>query len=412
MKILVVSNFYPPRFHGGYELGCQQIVDALIARGHTVEVLTSKLLPGQACQASHVHRELEIREDWRSDKNLLFKSFALEIRNQRAIVRAIRKYKPELVYFWNIAQIGLSGIYATHGVGVRSAFFVSDHWMSGFGKTELLYEVVNYRGNWRRRILESFLLRTGFKLLRSFQPIGPPGPDLIQYCSEFLRSKADRLDASTRTEVVHWGVSSEKSLAAEARWPVKRFLYTGRLTEEKGVKTAIDAFVIASRQGLPSGSVFTLCGAASNASFEESLIQLAQGSENGCQVVFKGKLSRDQVLQEYRNNDIFLFPSEWDEPFSIALLEAFSAGLAVVGTDTGGTPEILSDQVNGLVYQKGNSQQMAQAIQRIATDKDLYHSLRSRAVQDINEQFSLSGMVDRIEAQLTQIVGMPARVDK
>jgi glycogen(starch) synthase len=412
MKLIVVSNYYPPRFHGGYELGCQQIVDELRARGHCVEVLTSKLQGGEDRNQSHVHRKLEIREDWSSHKNFLLRSFGLEIRNQRAILQAIRKYRPDLVYFWNTAQIGLSGIYATQGAGVPTAFFVSDHWMSGFGKKELLYEVINYQGTWRRRILERFLLKTGFKLFRAYQPIGSPSPDLIQYCSEFLRSKADQLDSRTQTQVVHWGVSPEKQIGRAENWPVKRFLYTGRLTSEKGVKTAIEAFVIASKQGLPRGSVFTLCGAASNSDFQQSLLDLAQGCQNGCQVVFKGKLSREEVLEEYRNNDVFLFPSEWDEPFSIALLEAFSAGLAVVGTDTGGTPEILRDRVNGLVYQKGNTQQMALAIQRIATDRELYQSIRSRAIQDINEQFSFSRMADRIETQLDRIIADTRRGGK
>ena len=41
MKILVLSNLYPPDFIGGYELGCRQVSDALRGRGHEVLVLTS-----------------------------------------------------------------------------------------------------------------------------------------------------------------------------------------------------------------------------------------------------------------------------------------------------------------------------------------------------------------------------------
>ena len=41
MKILVVSNLYPPHYVGGYELRCEVAVKALGARGHTVRVLTS-----------------------------------------------------------------------------------------------------------------------------------------------------------------------------------------------------------------------------------------------------------------------------------------------------------------------------------------------------------------------------------
>jgi glycosyltransferase involved in cell wall biosynthesis len=55
---------------------------------------------------------------------------------------------------------------------------------------------------------------------------------------------------------------------------------------------------------------------------------------------------------------------------------------------------------------------MALAIQRIATDRELYQSIRSRAIQDINEQFSFSRMADRIETQLDRIIADTRRGGK
>ena len=46
MKILVVSNLYPPQHVGGYELGCRDVVEKLRARGHVVRVLTSNFRNG------------------------------------------------------------------------------------------------------------------------------------------------------------------------------------------------------------------------------------------------------------------------------------------------------------------------------------------------------------------------------
>ena len=45
MKILVVSNLYPPDVIGGYELGCRQAVDALRARGHDVVAVREEHAP-------------------------------------------------------------------------------------------------------------------------------------------------------------------------------------------------------------------------------------------------------------------------------------------------------------------------------------------------------------------------------
>src|SRR5947209_1549360 len=63
MKILVLTNLYPPHYVGGYELHCQTIVHALQKRGHTVDVLTSTHgMQEQENPATEpgVHRELRI----------------------------------------------------------------------------------------------------------------------------------------------------------------------------------------------------------------------------------------------------------------------------------------------------------------------------------------------------------------
>jgi glycogen(starch) synthase len=415
MKVIVVSNFYPPRFYGGYELGCEQVVNELRSRGHEVTVLTSKLVAANPRNQSNrssngnkevgVLRNIKIRQDWSSKVLPLARSLLQEILNQRELKSAIRNQKPDVVYFWNLAQVGVSTIFLADSLGVPTCFFVSDHWMKGFGLSDPVYELVNYRGTWKRKIVKSWFAKVCLRLSGAVVPIGPPKPKLVQFCSEFLRAQADAPASGTQSEVVHWGVWSQGKKSQVHAWPVNRFLYTGRLTPEKGVRTAVEAFVLASRQGILHGAVFTLCGEASDPVFEQSLREIAQGSQNGCRVVFRGKLTRQEVLREYIDNDVFLFPSEWDEPFSIALLEALDAGLAVIGTKTGGTPEILQDSRNGLVYHQGDVQDMVAAIRRLLSDRDLCQSIRVQATEQIQQEFLFSNMVDKIEKRLLDIVG-------
>ena len=59
MRILIVSNLYPPHHIGGYELGCRDVVEGLKARGHEVKVLTSTYGVGKRKCDGDVHRWLE-----------------------------------------------------------------------------------------------------------------------------------------------------------------------------------------------------------------------------------------------------------------------------------------------------------------------------------------------------------------
>ena len=53
MKILIVTNLYPPHHHGGYELRCQQVAEHLQGQGHDVQVVTSSYtITGSAAGSS------------------------------------------------------------------------------------------------------------------------------------------------------------------------------------------------------------------------------------------------------------------------------------------------------------------------------------------------------------------------
>jgi glycosyltransferase involved in cell wall biosynthesis len=68
--------------------------------------------------------------------------------------------------------------------------------------------------------------------------------------------------------------------------------------------------------------------------------------------------------------DILVLPS-LSEGRPNVVLEAHACGLPVVATNVGGTPELLEDGVNGLLVPVGDSDALAGALRRLATDHDL-----------------------------------------
>ena len=69
----------------------------------------------------------------------------------------------------------------------------------------------------------------------------------------------------------------------------------------------------------------------------------------------------------YQASDIFVLPSE-HEGMSIALLEAMASGLPVVVTDTGGTAELVSRNINGEIVRWANVDELKNALHRLVAD--------------------------------------------
>src|SRR5512143_519638 len=110
MRILVISNFYPPHVIGGYEIGCRDIVEGLKSRGHAVSVLTSFYGVTRPEERGDVYRWLQTDMALRihGSAAALPKIVWKESVNRRAFDRVCRALLPDVVYVWNPTHISLS----------------------------------------------------------------------------------------------------------------------------------------------------------------------------------------------------------------------------------------------------------------------------------------------------------------
>ena len=84
----------------------------------------------------------------------------------------------------------------------------------------------------------------------------------------------------------------------------------------------------------------------------------------GTPTTFVGYLAGEELASAYASGDAFLFPSS-TETLGLVLLEAMAAGCPVVGANRGGIPDIVSDGINGCLYDPDRSDSLITAVQRL-----------------------------------------------
>jgi len=107
------------------------------------------------------------------------------------------------------------------------------------------------------------------------------------------------------------------------------------------------------------------------------------------QVVFEGWQNADGVRAMYQQADIFCLPS-LAEGIPVVLMEAMAMEIPCVATRVTGVPELIRDQIDGLLVASGNEEELAAALARLVDDSELRlrlgRSARQRVVQDFDLQ--------------------------
>jgi len=400
MRLLVVSNYYPPHHIGGYELGCRDIVERLRRAGHEITVLTSQEGVPRPTRTDYVWRWLT--SDLRRRVPMIGISEAIraaadELWNQWVFRIICRRCRPDVVYVWNPVGISLSAIGNAYRSNIPVAYLVSDHWLTTWQKQP------GYRF-WSHQSQPRYMRPLWSAARLFFKAIGlsywEPRFTHVHFVSQFLKDEALSSGIAVRDAAVfHWGVDPEVFPFQPLTAP-GRVLCCGQLEPWKGFHTVVQAL---SLLGPAHRNVTLTIAGSGSTTYVNELRQLARDGGIEDRIHFIGRVDRGALRDIYHQHDIFVFPSVWDEPFSIALLEAMSTGRAVVATVTGGTPEIVRHDWNGLTFEKENAVDCATQLRRLLEQPTLANAIGARARATIEGAFTLHRMAQRIELDLIRI---------
>jgi glycosyltransferase involved in cell wall biosynthesis len=112
---------------------------------------------------------------------------------------------------------------------------------------------------------------------------------------------------------------------------------------------------------------------------------------------------RSDVPQILAALDVFVLPSLW-EGMPNAILEAMAAGLPVVATAVGGTPEVVADGKTGLLVPSHNPAAMAEAMERLLRSPDLRHRMGQAGREQVLQHFTVERMVAQTQKLYQQLL--------
>ncbi|GAB4543396.1 MAG: hypothetical protein Kow0063_36510 [Anaerolineae bacterium] len=412
MRILFLSNFYPPYELGGYEQWCQEVAVRLIERGHEVWVLTSRYGVGaeRKKDVPYVTRSLYLQSDinYYHPIDFFLRRPIQERENIRALRKAIDRFSPDILMVWGMWNLSHNLPYwAEQWMPGRVAYFISNYWPVDTDPHTAFWQLPTRRPQlkWVKRLLR-------WVALRQLRREGYPPPLRFEHavcCSQYVRNtlvKAGKLPDSAG--VLLGGTDPEPFLRHSrlshdhVDGPVE-FLYFGRLIHDKGVHTALEAIGLLKRRGLIDGANLTILGSG-HPDYEAKLRQMLVQLDISDHVRFVPQIPREQVPEWLGRFDVFLFTSIWPEPMARSVMEAMAAGLLVIGSEVGGQVEMLDNNRNALTFKAEDVECLADHMARVLNDRSLRLRLARAGQQTVLERFTLKRMVDEIEQYLVDIV--------
>ena len=380
MRILFITNLYPPYHIGGYEIACKDIAEGLMERDHTVKVLTSTYGVGRPVINQHIAQLLGIKLKLNSTQTLIEKGSALFFNpsNYRITKNFIEKFNPDIVSFWNINGISASTILATEKRRVPKVFHLFDRNLSYLRKSgikSLFNHVIFNRLHIKYLISSSSELKKDY-VFRGFEEntitVIPHGIDIYKY--PFEKKETDG---------------------------ILKLLYVGQLWEGKGVHILLKAISSLKKKNVNVKLKIIGSGVPY---YVDKLKRICKEMKIADNVEFLGGIKRKNLIKYYHGGHILVFPSIIKEALGIVLLEAMATGTPVISSKRGGPLDIIDDSITGFFFEPGDFKDLTSKILLYEKNRHLINKMGKNARNIIEERFNIRKVVKQIESLYLQII--------
>jgi 1,2-diacylglycerol 3-alpha-glucosyltransferase len=387
MRILIATSPQYIAFHG-QAIFTTALAEGLAKNGHNVHVLSAS----------------DRGKPYRSERNgvqvealpaLNLGAFHpdayLALFSVRGIRRAIQSFQPDIVHIQDHYPLCFDTIITACRLGYKTVG--TNHFMPEnlapyvplLSKIKPAFNRVLWR--WMR-----------FTYDRADAVVGPSGVAESLLRSVGLRPPVTHISCGVDTGVFRVDPTIERS-AWRARYGIdpekKAFFFVGRVDREKRLDVLLHALRLLDRDDIQ----FVIAGRGAQ---KDNLIALAKELQLGSRVVFTGFLPQPDLPAVLNSIDIFAMPSE-AELLSISTLQAMGCARPILAADAVALPELVTNDLNGLLFKPGDAAEAASAMTWFADHPERWAGMGAASLQKV-QPHSLESIVHQYEALYQEVL--------
>jgi len=413
MRILTISNLYPPNAIGGYETLCFDVMNALSHKGHHVEVLPSTF---GTLRANYSLQTVQRKLGLLATEGNIYAPFvaseehrnSLNRKNIEIFQQVVISSKPDILFVWNLYFFDASLLAALEKSPVPKVYLLTDNWFIAMQNPQF---IADYFAREVNAPSTGFLRK--IRALRSCLILGgkknQPVSGSAIFASIFMRRLYQQAGIHfEHNQIIYHGINQpaqerpDRDFSQPLKTGYLKLLFAGRLVEIKGVHTAIEALPKI-MCALPEMKIhLTLVGDERDLPYIQKMRKLIASLGLEQNISFLPQVAENQLAELFNQHDMYLFPSLY-EPFSLTLIHALIAGIPTLASTAGGTPEIVRHNKTGFLFEAGDSADLARQAIRLATSPGLRRELSSNA-REVARNYSFKHMVDQVEGHLVAAV--------
>lgn len=396
IRCLAISNSYPPDHAGGYELGACNILENLALHCDWKNTVLSSVRRNKSPKTDGLELtgffpgklgpEIEL---WKTRRSLLK-------HHQSILARMVEKAEAaDLIFVFNPRRLIYPQWTSILKLGKPVITFISDHWPNDPRSSDIFH----------LRSKKDELGRLRDASVQAIYDTAPNEDALfesfagVMFGSRFLQQKqAEIFEANSQQEVIHWGIDIGRFPKVEfSPNRLKTFGFCGRPEKEKGLDLALSAIrELASKDDKIRLLVASdLKGTAYGRGI---LKQVKEDAVLRSQVDFLGQVPHAELhARFYSQIGTMIFPSIWEEPFALTVLEAMSSGALVIGSSTGGTPEVVNN-ATGYLFDPHQPDALGRVCEEaLAASDSINRSKVEAGSRCIIEDHTLERMAKRVD---------------